>query len=94
MIYDIILAPVVSEKATNIADKNGQIVFKVVKDATKLQVLKAVETCFGVKVTAVNMLNVKPKVKRFRATVGQRKGWKKAIVTLEKGQDIDFSKFS
>jgi len=86
--YDIILAPVITEKATLLSEKN-QIVFKVRKDATKPQIKAAVEALFNVKVTAVNTMNVKGKVKRFRGRVGKRPDVKKAIVTLAEGSRID-----
>jgi len=86
--YDIILAPVITEKATLLSEKN-QVVFKVRKDATKPQIKAAVEALFNVKVTAVNTMNVKGKVKRFRGRVGKRPDVKKAIVTLAEGERID-----
>ncbi len=86
-----ILAPVVSEKSTLVADKNEQVVFKVVTDATKPEVKAAVELLFNVKVDSVNILNVKGKVKRFGRFTGRRKDWKKAYVCLVPGQEIDFS---
>jgi large subunit ribosomal protein L23 len=86
--YDIILAPVITEKATLLSEKN-QVVFKVRKDATKPQIKAAVEALFKVKVTAVNTMNVKGKVKRFRGRVGKRPDVKKAIVTLAEGERID-----
>jgi large subunit ribosomal protein L23 len=86
--YDVILAPVVTEKSTRVSEHN-QIVFKVRKDATKPEIKKAVEGLFGVKVTAVNTLVQKGKMKRFRGRVGFRSDVKKAIVTLAEGQSID-----
>jgi large subunit ribosomal protein L23 len=86
--YDVILAPVVTEKSTRVSEHN-QIVFKVRMDATKPEIKKAVEGLFGVKVTAVNTLVQKGKVKRFRGRVGFRSDVKKAIVTLAEGQSID-----
>ncbi|MFO1069441.1 MAG: 50S ribosomal protein L23 [Geminicoccaceae bacterium] len=86
--YDTILSPVVTEKSTRLAELN-QVVFKVRKQATKPQIKAAVEALFNVKVTAVNTLNVKGKVKRFRGTVGKRDDVKKAVVTLAQGSTID-----
>jgi large subunit ribosomal protein L23 len=86
--YDVILAPVVTEKSTRVSEHN-QIVFKVRMDATKPEIKKAVEGLFGVKVTAVNTLVQKGKMKRFRGRVGFRSDVKKAIVTLAEGQSID-----
>jgi large subunit ribosomal protein L23 len=87
-LYDIILAPVVTEKSTR-ASEHNQVVFKVKTDATKPQIKAAVEGLFGVKVTAVNTLIQKGKTKRFRGRVGRRSDVKKAIVTLVEGQSID-----
>ena len=86
--YDVILAPVVTEKSTRVSEHN-QIVFKVRMDASKPEIKKAVEGLFGVKVTAVNTLVQKGKMKRFRGRVGFRSDVKKAIVTLAEGQSID-----
>ena len=87
-LYEIIVAPVLTEKSTRISELN-QFVFKVLPDATKPEIKVAVEKLFSVKVDAVNTLNVKGKVKRFRGTVGRRSDFKKAIVTLGEGQSID-----
>ena len=87
----VILAPVVSEKSTLVADKNEQVVFKVATDATKPEVKAAVELLFNVKVDSVQILNVKGKVKRFGRFIGRRSDWKKAYVSLTPGQEIDFS---
>jgi large subunit ribosomal protein L23 len=87
----ILLGPVISEKATRIADANGQIVFRVLPDATKPEIKSAVESLFDVKVKSVNMANVKGKVKRHGQRIGKRKDWKKAYVCLHEGQDINFS---
>lgn len=86
--YDIVLAPVVTEKSTRVSEHN-QVVFKVRTDATKPQIKAAVEGLFGVKVKAVNTLIQKGKTKRFRGRVGRRSDVKKAIVTLQEGQSID-----
>ncbi len=90
-IYQILLAPHYSEKAQMVGDKRGVQVFKVANDATKLEIKKAVEHLFGVKVEAVNTLNVKGKTKRFGRTVGRRSDVKKAYVTLKAGQDIQMA---
>lgn len=86
----VILAPVVSEKSTLVADKYEQVVFKVATDATKPEVKAAVELLFNVKVDSVQILNVKGKVKRFGRFTGRRSDWKKAYVSLTPGQEIDF----
>lgn len=86
--YDTIVGPVITEKAT-IASENNQVVFQVALKATKPMIKEAVEGLFNVKVTAVNTLRVKGKVKRFRGLPGKRNDVKKAIVTLAEGQMID-----
>lgn len=86
--YDIIVSPVITEKATMASEAN-QVIFKVTSNATKPQVKEAVEKLFDVKVKAVNTLNRKGKTKRFRGIVGRQSDFKKAIVTLEEGHSID-----
>ncbi|WP_112663944.1 50S ribosomal protein L23 [Microvirga flavescens] len=86
--YDVIVSPVITEKATTLSEHN-KVVFKVSPDATKPQIKEAVEKLFDVKVKSVNTLVTKGKVKMFRGTRGQRSDVKKAVVTLEEGQTID-----
>ncbi len=86
--YNVILAPVITEKST-LGSEHNQVTFRVAKDATKPEVKVAIEELFGVKVKAVNTLNQKGKVKRFRGRLGKRNDMKKAIVTLEEGQTLD-----
>jgi large subunit ribosomal protein L23 len=86
--YDVIRAPVITEKAT-IASENNQIVFRVAIDADKKVIKEAVEALFDVKVRAVNTLRRKGKAKRFRGIPGRQNEMKKAIVTLEDGHSID-----
>ena len=86
--YDVVLAPVVTEKSTRVSEHN-QIVFKVRMEATKPEIKAAVEGLFNVKVTAVNTLVQKGKMKRFKGRVGFLSDVKKAIVTLAEGQSID-----
>ncbi len=86
--YDIISSPVITEKAT-MGSEWGQVTFKVPLDASKPEIKAAVEGIFGVKVTNVNTLVQKGKVKRFRGLIGKRSDCKKAVVTLEEGQAID-----
>jgi large subunit ribosomal protein L23 len=86
--YDIISAPVITEKATNVSEHN-QVIFRVPLTATKPEVKAAVEGLFNVKVSAVNTIRVSGKVKRFRGRRGRRPDYKKAIVTLGAGQRID-----
>ena len=88
LIYDVILAPVITEKATNITGDN-QYTFRVPLDATKPEIKKAVEGLFSVKVMAVNTVVSKGKTKRFRGMLGRRSDTKKAMVTLAAGQRID-----
>ncbi|NNM52761.1 MAG: 50S ribosomal protein L23 [Pseudomonadales bacterium] len=90
-IFQVLLAPHVSEKATVVADKQRQYVFKVKSDATKLEIGKAVEALFSVKVERVNTLNMAGKSKRFGSFMGSRSDWKKAYVTLKEGFDIAFA---
>jgi large subunit ribosomal protein L23 len=88
--YQTILAPVITEKATRLAEDN-QVTFKVRIEATKPEIRAAVEGLFGVTVVAVNTLTVKGKAKRFRGRPGQRSDWKKAMVRLAPGQSIDLT---
>lgn len=90
-LLQVLLAPQISEKATYVADKNEQIVFRVASDATKPEVKAAVEQLFDVKVKSVQISNVKGKEKRFGRMIGRRKGWKKAFVCLQPGQEINFA---
>ncbi len=89
-LLQVLLAPQISEKATYVADKYEQVVFRVASDATKPEIKAAVELLFKVQVESVQVANVKGKVKRFRGAVGRRKGWKKAFVALKPGQEINF----
>ena len=86
--YDVIVSPVITEKATT-ASEHNQVVFRVRRKATKPEIKKAVESLFGVKVKAVNTLNRKGKKKVFRGRPGRQKDIKKAIVTLAEGESID-----
>ena len=88
--HQILLRPVISEKSTSEGNESQQVVFEVLQDANKVEVKKAVEKLFDVRVESVRILNVRGKVKRFGKTPGQRSNWKKAYVRLAKGQDIDF----
>ena len=90
-LMQVLLAPQISEKATYIADKNEQIVFRVASDATKPEVKAAVELLFKVEVKAVQVATVMGKEKRFGKMIGRRKGWKKAYVCLKPGQEINFA---
>jgi large subunit ribosomal protein L23 len=90
-LYQVLRAPVVSEKAYSVADIANQIVFKVAVDANKKQIKSAVEKFFNVNVEAVRVLNVKGKTRRTRSGLGKQSNWKKAYVRLAEGQDIDFA---
>ncbi|MBX3679971.1 50S ribosomal protein L23 [Cognatazoarcus halotolerans] len=90
-LMQVLLAPQISEKATFVADKNEQVVFRVASDATKPEVKAAVELLFKVEVESVQVANVKGKVKRFGRNFGRRKDWKKAFVCLKPGQEINFA---
>jgi large subunit ribosomal protein L23 len=87
----VLLAPTVSEKATQIADKHSQVAFEVAADATKPEVKAAVELLFKVQVESVQVVNVRGKAKRFGAYAGRRRNWKKAYVCLKPGQEINFA---
>ncbi len=88
--YDIIRSPVVTEKSTMASEAN-QVIFDVAIDATKPEIKEAIEALFSVKVTAVNTLVRKGKLKRFRGYLGRRNSVKKAVVTLADGQSIDIA---
>ncbi|GMU73102.1 MAG: 50S ribosomal protein L23 [Burkholderiales bacterium] len=87
----VLLAPIISEKATMLADKHEQVVFRVAQDATKPEVKAAVELMFKVQVDSVQISNVRGKEKRFGRFVGRRRHWKKAYVCLKAGQEINFA---
>ncbi len=90
-LMQIILAPVVTEKATFVAEKNQQIAFRVVADATKPEIKAAVELLFKVEVESVQVLNRKGKQKRFGRFMGSRRNERKAYVSLKDGQELDFT---
>ena len=90
-LMQVLLAPQISEKATYVADKHEQVVFRVAGDATKPEIKAAVELLFKVEVEGVQVANVKGKEKRFGKMMGRRKGWKKAYVCLKPGQEINFA---
>lgn len=87
-IYEMLRRPVITEKAMKVSEQS-QVTFYVPMTATKPQIKKAVEGLFGVKVKAVNTLRTSGKVKMFRGAKGQRSDLKKAVVSLENGQNID-----
>jgi large subunit ribosomal protein L23 len=87
----VILAPVISEKSTRVADKLNQVVFRVLPDATKQEISAAVEQLFKVEVTGVQVANVKGKIKRSGRVMGRRQDWKKAYVSIKPGQELDLA---
>ncbi len=93
-LLNVILGPHISEKTARGSEVHAQFCFKVAPDATKNEIKKAVEELFEVTVNKVQTLNVKGKTKRFGRFIGRRKSWKKAYVSLQAGQDIDFSALS
>ncbi len=90
-LMNVVLAPVVSEKSTFVADKNRQYVFRVADRATKPEIKAAVELMFKTKVEDVTVLNVRGKERRFGRFSGRRRNWKKAYVRLAEGQEINFA---
>ena len=87
----VLVAPIVSEKATAAAEKNNQVLFKVLRDATKPEIKAAVELLFKVEVKSVSTVTQKGKVKRFGKGIGRRDHVKKAYVCLKAGQELNFS---
>jgi large subunit ribosomal protein L23 len=90
-LLQVILAPVISEKATMLADKREQVIFRVASDASKPEIKAAVELLFKVQVKDVKVSNVKGKIKRFGRYFGRRSDWKKAYVCLKPGQELNFA---
>ncbi|MCK9504822.1 MAG: 50S ribosomal protein L23 [Porticoccaceae bacterium] len=90
-IYQVLLGPVVSEKAASVAEIGNQVVFKVRRDAGKREIKSAVQKLFNVQVEDVRTVNVKGKNKRTRYGIGHQSDWKKAYVRLAQGQEIDFA---
>ena len=93
-LFKILLAPHVTEKSAYGSESNRKYVFKVVKTATKINIKKAIETLFNVKVISVCICNVKGKTTRFKRILGRHKHWKKAYITLARGEEIDMSEKS
>jgi large subunit ribosomal protein L23 len=87
----VLISPIVSEKATSVAEKHNQVLFKVLRDATKPEIKAAVELLFKVEVKAVQVANQKGKAKRFGGRIGRRDHAKKAYVSLKPGQELNFS---
>ncbi len=96
-LMQVILAPQVSEKATYIAEKHNQVIFRVVQDSTKAEIKAAVELMWkaqNIEVENVQVTNIKGKEKRFGRFMGRRSNWKKAYVSIKKGQEINFSEIT
>jgi large subunit ribosomal protein L23 len=87
----VLVEPIVSEKATSVAEKHNQVLFKVLRDATKPEIKAAVELMFKVEVDAVRTINQRGKEKRFGKSIGRRDHIKKAYVSLKKGHELNFS---
>jgi large subunit ribosomal protein L23 len=85
----VLLGPLVSEKSARLTEQSQQYVFKVLPDATKLEIKKAIESLFKVNVLSVRVVNVKGKTKRFGRHMGHRNDWKKAYIRVQEGQEID-----
>ena len=90
-LHVVLLAPVISEKSTLVAETNDQVIFKVARDATKPEIKAAVELLFKVKVESVQVLNTAGKAKRFGRFEGRRRNVRKAYVSLAPGQEINFA---
>ncbi|WP_300646500.1 50S ribosomal protein L23 [Paenalcaligenes sp.] len=93
-LYQVILAPVVTEKATMVAENNQQIAFRVAPDATKPEIKAAVEMLFNVEVESVQVLNQNGKAKRFGRFEGRRRNERKAYVRIKDGQELDFTEMN
>ena len=87
----VLVAPIISEKATSVGEKHNQVLFKVLQDASKPEIKAAVELMFKVEVASVQVLNTKGKTKRFGRSIGRRDHVKKAFVSLKAGQELNFS---
>jgi large subunit ribosomal protein L23 len=88
--YEILKRPVITEKSTIQKEANNQLTFEVDRRANKVEIRRAVEQVFNAKVVSVRTIQMKGKVKRFGRTLGKRRNWKKAIVTLAPGARVDF----
>lgn len=88
--YSVLVAPMLTEKGTTLKETDNKVLFKVAKDANKIEIKKAVEDVFKVKVERVTTINCKGKKKRLGRFEGKRPDWKKAFVTLKKGEKLDF----
>ena len=89
-LYNIVIAPIITEKATKISEKN-QYVFKVKIDSNKKEIKQAIEKLFKVKIKKIKTIKIKGKSKIFKGTKGRRSDYKKAIICLNKGENLDYS---
>jgi large subunit ribosomal protein L23 len=89
-VYEVIVSPLLTERGTLLKEKDNKVMFRVAKGANKIEIKKAVEEIFKVKVDCVNTVNYKGKKKRLGKFEGRRSDWKKAFVTLKKGEKLDF----
>ena len=87
---DIIILPIITERAATMKEQHNKVVFQVAVDANKNEIRDAIESLFGVRVKAVRTMNIKGKLKRMGRFEGRRASWKKAIVTLSEGDTLDF----
>lgn len=90
-LYNVLINPLITEKSNNSAEKYEQVVFKVLKSATKSDIKNAFELVFNAKVSKVSVTNVKGKVKKFSRFIGKRADWKKAYISLVPGQNFDLA---
>lgn len=90
-VYDVLRNPLITEKSAILQADQNKYIFKVAKDANKIEVKQAVEKIYDVKVTKVNLMNVRGKLKRVRRDYGKTAAWKKAIITLKAGNSIDLT---
>jgi len=88
--YNIVISPLFTEKGTALKEKENKVLLKVAKDANKIEIKKAIEQLFKVKVDSVRTINCKGKIKRMGKYEGKRPDWKKALVILKKGEKLDF----
>lgn len=90
-LYNVLISPIVTEKSNTVAEKNEQVVFKVLPSATKHDIKQAFELAFNAEVSKVSVVNVAGKVKRFGRFTGKRANWKKAYICLKPGQNFDLA---
>ena len=88
-LYDVIVRPIVTEKSTDLLDRNGKYSFVVARDANKVEIARAVEKLFNVHVREVRTMQYRGKERRVGRTIGRRASWKKAVVTLREGESIE-----